>query len=207
MNAEATETQEATKASKPTTSVEKVKIGEREVEFVGKRKLLKESLFPENELPTIRLDFRNGESRLFPIPPELLHRFAAHGAEQKLGDETAGVEDIDDMVLCVDELIERLSKRAEDGTFLGEWATRREASGMAGTSVLMKALMELSNKSIDEVKAFLKNKTQADKLALRNSAKVKPIIERLEAEKLSKASKVDTDALLGELGEAEVAAA
>jgi len=53
------------------------------------------------------------------------------------------------------------------------------------------------------VKAFLKTKTPADKLALRNSPKLKPIIERLEADKLSKLQKVDTDALLGELGTAE----
>lgn len=203
MNAEATEvTSEAKTSKKP--EVEKVKIGEREVEFAGKRKMLKESFFPEDgSPPVIRLDFRNGESREFKIPSELLYRFAAHGAEQKLGDETAGETDVDDMVLSVDELIERLSKRDEDGTFKGEWTVRREAGGMAGTSVLMKALAELSGKPLEEVKSFLKTKSPAEKMALRNSAKVKPIIDRLESEKLAKAQKVDTDSLLSELGGAE----
>lgn len=194
----------STGSKKPESETVKLSDG-RTVEFVGKRRLLKESLFPEGQLPQVRLDFRNGETRLFQIPQELLYRFAAHGAEQKLGDETAGEEDIDDMVMAVDAIIERLSKRNADGGFAGEWSTVRQG-GMSGTSVLMKALMEFSSKSKEEVMAFLKDKTPADKIALRNSAKLKPIVERLESEKLAKASKVDTDALLAGLGGAPAAA-
>lgn len=163
----------------------------RKVDFAGKRKLIKESVFDEGGHPSIRLDFRNGETRTFHLPKGLLMKFAAHGAEQKYGDETAGVTDIDDMVLAVDELHERLSK--------GEWATRREGSGMAGTSVLLRALVELSGKDPASIKQFLSGKTQAEKMALRNSAKVKPIVERLEAEKIAKSSHVDTESLLAEL--------
>lgn len=181
------------------SSVEKVKIGDREVDFVGKRKMLKESLFPEGQLPIVRLDFRNGESRSFQIPEELLYRFAAHGAEQKLGDETAGETDVDDMVLAVDDLISRLSKRGEDGSFQGEWNTKREGGGMSGTSVLIKALVEKTQKTTEQITAWLKDKTPAQKAALRAEATIKPIIERLEAEKLAKAEKVDTNALLGTL--------
>lgn len=188
-----TETNEAAPAApaKPAKEVEVVKIGDREVEFVGKRKLIKESLFPEGGLPQIRLDFRNGETRLFQVTPELLNRFAAHGAEQKLGDETAGTEDVDDMVLEVDALIDRLNKN--------EWSTRREGGGMSGTSVLLKALVEFSKKSVEDVKKFLTGKTPAEKMALRNSSQLKPIVEKLEAEKVAKSAKVDTEALLGQL--------
>lgn len=190
MNAEATEA--APVAAKPAKEVEVVKTSDgREVEFVGKRKLIKESLFPEGGLPQIRLDFRNGETRLFQVTPELLNRFAAHGAEQKLGDETAGTEDVDDMVLEVDALIDRLSKN--------EWSTRREGGGMSGTSVLLKALVEFSKKSVEDVKKFLTGKTPAEKMALRNSSQLKPIVEKLEAEKVAKSAKVDTEALLGQL--------
>lgn len=189
--------------------VEKVKMEDgREVEFTGKRKLLKDYIKPEDgSPPIIILDFRNGATRRFQIPPELLFDFAGHGGLQKLGDETAGIDDIDDQVLAVDELIERLSKRNEDGSFAGEWNTKREGGGMGGTSVLIKALVELSKKAEEtveqatiRVKGFLKDKSQADKMALRNSAKVKPVIDRLESEKLAKAAKVDTDALLAQLG-------
>jgi hypothetical protein len=163
----------------------------RKVEFAGKRKLLKETIIEGNDV-AVRLDFRNGETRTWYIPEALRNRCAGHGAEQKLGDETAGVEDVDDMTLAVDELIGRLDK--------GEWTTKREGGGMAGTSVLLRALVEFSGRTAEQVKEFLTGKSQAEKLALRNSPKVKPIVERLEAEKLSKAAKVDTSALLAQLG-------
>src|SRR6185369_4077604 len=97
----------------------------------------------------VRLDFRNGETRMFEVPAGLLLQFAGHGAEQKLGDETAGVDDVDDMTLAVDELIDRLNK--------GEWSMRREGTGVAGTSVLMRALVEYSGKSIEQIKEYLKD--------------------------------------------------
>lgn len=187
-------TAEAVKPTKATPEVEKVTMLDgtgRVVEFSGKRKMLKESLFPDNELPVVQLDFRNGEVRKFQIPSELLYKFAAHGAEQKLGDETAGETDVDDMVLAVDDLIERLKK--------GEWSIKREGGGMSGTSVLLKALMEKSGKTIDQVKVFLKTKSPAEKIALRNSPQLKPIVDRLEQEKLAKVAKVDTGALLAGL--------
>lgn len=160
----------------------------RVVAFPGKRKLIKESSITADGTVQLRLDFRNGESRLFTVPPVLLHKFAAHGAEQKLGDMTAGIDEVEDQVLAVDEGIDRL--------YNGEWNERREGNGMAGTSILLQALVELKGKSVDEIKAFLKPKTAAEKLALRNNAKVKPIIERLEAEKAAKKGNVDTDAML-----------
>ncbi len=162
----------------------------RTVTFVGKRKLLKETII-EGDVVKVRLDFVNGETRTFECPPELLLKAAGHGLEQKLGDETAGVPDVDDQVIAVDELIDRL--------VAGNWTTQRPSGGVAGTSVLFKALVEaFPNKAAEDLKAFLKSKTQAEKLALRASARLKPIVDRLEAEKASGA-KVDTEALLGGL--------
>lgn len=179
-------------ATKAETVVETVKMEDgRIVEFAGKRKLLKESILDKEEVQ-IRLDFRNGQTRLFTLPGLMLDRFAAHGAEQKLGDEIAGLEDIDDCVMAVDDLIDRL--------YSGEWGQKREANGMAGTSILARALCESTGKDRDTIKAFLAKKTQAEKVALRMSARIKPIVERLEAEKAAgKKSTVDTDALFGEL--------
>lgn len=173
------------------TQVETVTMTDgRVVDFAGKRKVLKTSIMDGPEVQ-VQLDFRNGQTRLFTIPGILLDRFAAHGAEQKLGDEMAGLDDIDDCVLATDELIDRL--------YGGEWSVKREGSGMAGTSILARALCEVTGKDRDTIKAFLSKKTQAEKVALRGSAKIKPVVERLEAEKASKGAKVDTDALLGEL--------
>lgn len=173
----------------------------RVVDFVGNRQLLKESIFTGDGKVQVRLDWRNGETRLVTLPDALLLKFAAHGAEQKLGDEIAGLKgengqdaDIEDKILAVDELVDRL--------YNGEWSIKREG-GIAGTSVLIRALVEMYNgaKSVEDIKVFLKPKTQAEKMALRQNARVKPIIERLEAEKASKAAqKYNTDDMLNELG-------
>lgn len=166
----------------------------RLVDFAGKRKLLKDT-FIEGSDVTIRLDFRNGETRTFKIPQELMLKFAGHGAEQKLGDEIAGVDDVEDCVLAVDDLMTRLDNK--------EWSTKSAGNGMAGTSILVRALMEFTGKTLEQIRAFLSSKNQAEKIALRNNPKVKPIVERLESEKAAKmagAAKVDTDAMLATIG-------
>lgn len=178
--------------SKVETQIETVTLTDgRIVDFAGKRKLLKESVLNADGTVAVRLDFRNGETRLFTIPGNMLAKFAAHGAEQKLGDEIAGLTDTEDCVLAVDELIDRL--------YNGEWGVKRESNGMAGTSVLVRALVEHTGKTVDAIKTFLAGKSQAEKVALRNNPKIKPIVERIEAEKASKKANVDTDAMLDAL--------
>jgi hypothetical protein len=178
------------------TTVEKVPVtmnDGRVVEFNKKQKLVKTSTIHDDGSVSTRLDFANGETRDFTAPASLLPRFAAHGIEQKLGDAIAGETDINDAVLSVDDLITRLNN--------GEWSIQRASGSFAGTSILIQALVEASGKSVDDIKAFLANKSQAEKLALRRSDKLKAIIERLEADKASKSKNtVDTDSLLGELG-------
>lgn len=166
----------------------------RTVQFNKKQKLVKTSELDDNgNFVSLRLDFVNGETRIFTPPPSLLGRFAAHGAEQKLGDAIAGENEIDDAVLSVDDLIGRLNN--------GEWTQTRAGGSFAGTSILLRALVEASGKTNEEIKAFLEGKTQAEKMALRRSDKIRPIVERLEADKAKNTkSSVDTDALLGDLG-------
>lgn len=168
----------------------------RAVPFSGKRKLAKEVL--ENG---VRFDFRNGETRTFAIPEALLLRLAIHGAAQKIGDEVAGVEEVEDMVIGVDEMIGRLSR--------GEWGATRAASGnsFAGAGVVVRAICEATGKSVDEVKSFLQRKLDTTEgltraalyASFRNPAtKTGQIIARLEADKKSKTA-VNADDLLGEL--------
>ena len=161
----------------------------RVVEFNGKRKLLKDTIVTTEQVG-VRFDFRNGETRTYIISPDLMDQMAAHGAAQKIGDETAGVTDVDDMVIGVDEIIARLEK--------GEWSARKEGGGFSGASVLMKALVEYSGKTAEEVKTYLSGLSQAEKTALRASKQLKPIVDRLEADKVTK-GKVNTDDLLAGL--------
>ena len=180
-------------AAKEETKVQTVTMTDgRSVDFPGKRRMQKESFVDDaSGAISVRLDFINGETRTFTIPEGLVAKFAAHGAEQKLGDETAGLTDVDDAVLAIDELVERLNK--------GEWGVKREGNDMSGTSVLARALVEYKNTTMEKVKTFLAGKSAAEKMALRANPGLKPIIERIEAEKAAKGTKVDTDALLNEL--------
>lgn len=163
----------------------------RIVEFGKKQRLHKNAEIGEDSI-TVRLDFRNGETRSFTVPDSLLAQFAAHGAVQKLGDAIAGEKDDDDAVLAVEELISRLEK--------GEWTATRAAGSNTGASILLKALVEATGKEVAVLKEWLGGKSQAEKLALRRSAQLKPIIDRLEAEKAKNSkSSVDTDSLLEEI--------
>ena len=185
------------KAERKTTVYKEVTMDDGTVvKFPGTRRLLKSSTVSEDGFTvTVRFDFVHGETRSFTIEANapLFARFAAHGIEQKIGDEVAGLDDVEDMVLAVDEIMDRLNG--------GEWQAKRETNGMAGISVLAKALVKASGKPAQDVVAFLKGKTNAEKLALRQSPKIKPIIEELEANKKRKPkTEVDTDSHLAELG-------
>lgn len=189
------ETQEKQVKAKAEITIVQMSDG-RSVPFSGKRKLVKEVL--ENG---VRFDFRNGETRTFALPETLIHRLALHGAAQKVGDEAAGVDEVEDMVVAIDDIIARLSR--------GEWGATRAAAGnsFSGASIVIRAICEATGKGVEEVKAFLQRKLDADAnltraalyASFRNpSSKTGQIIARLESEKKSKTA-VDADALLGEL--------
>lgn len=173
----------------------------REVEFKGKRRLLKDVTISDDGFDIeARFDVVNGETRTFKIAANkpLFARLAAHGLLQKVGDEVAGLEDPEDMVLALDEIIDRLGR--------GEWGVERakgEKSGMAGLSVLAKALVEVSGKTPEAIKDFLASKTNAEKLALRDNPSLKPVVARIEAERKPRKPKektaIDTQSMLGEL--------
>lgn len=193
------------KRAKPEVQVVKMTDG-REVSFVGKRKVLKDASVGADGFVTLRMDFRNGETRSFVCPPEMLAQFAAHGMEQKYGDELATTADKplseEDMVLAVEELDARIQR--------GEWKAVRESSGtnvVSGASVVIRAIMEATGKDAAFVKAYLEKK-QAElgitRKALYDSfknpaTKIGAIIARMEAEKLAKAQAVDADAELAAL--------
>lgn len=162
-------------------NVVKVKMDDgREVEFTGEKRLIKTSIEADGVL-AVRLDFRNGETRTHKLNPALLTKFALHGAEQKLGDEISGVKDIDDAIEAIDQLMQRLDA--------GEWTVARgEGGGLAGASILARALVEVSGQPIKAVRDYLGGLSTKVKLALREDASVKPVIQRLEAEKAARAA-------------------
>lgn len=201
---------------KAKTEVTLVKMTDgREVGFAGKRRLVKETIIDDSKIVvegdtvtlaagavSVRLDLRNGETRTYPVPNSLLARFAGHGGEQKFGDELASPADKPmseaDMIIALDDLNGRIQQ--------GEWSMAREGGGFSGASVVIRALMEVTGKPVEAVKAFLQKKLDAavakgEKLSrkdlydsFRNPAsKTGQVIERLEREERSKNIKVDAD--------------
>jgi hypothetical protein len=199
--------------------VEKVKMEDgREVEFAGKRKVLKETLIDESKIVSdgttvqveagavsVRFDVRNGATRTFALPVALLVKFAGHGAEQKYGDELAAPANNplseDDIVLALEALDARIQK--------GEWRVAKEGGGgVSGASIVIQAIVEATGKDVATVKAFLQKKLDADSTLTRQqlyasfrspTSKTGVIIRRLEEEKAAKATKVNSDELLGEI--------
>lgn len=180
----------------------------RVVTFAGKKKMVKDVLVDhEHGHVAVRFDFVNGETRTFKVGPELRLNFAGHGASQKIGDEAAGEEDVDDMIVAIDAIMERLHR--------GEWSAKREGSGdgFSGASVVIRAIAEVTGKDAAAVKAFLDGKlaqaeAKGEKLSrqelyksFRNpNSKTGQVILRMEQEKAAKSNKVNADELLGELG-------
>ena len=127
-----------------------------------------------------------------PRDSALFVKAAAHGLDQKYGDEFAGLDDVEDCVEAFEALAARISR--------GEWTEKRVSDGMAGTSLLVRALAEVSGKPLDEVKAKLADATKEQKAAVSRQAKVAAVIAKLKLERDTKKGKaVDADAALSEL--------
>lgn len=190
----------------------------RVVQFAGKRKVIKETLVDEARIEvdeasglvqmqsgavSIRMDFRNGETRTYVLPLSLLAQFAGHGAEQKYGDELASPASNpmseDDMVIATDDLDAQIQK--------GEWGKGRASGGggVSGASLVVQAIMEATGKDLATVKAYLQKKIDSDENLTRRAlydsfrvagTKTGVIIKRMEDAKLAKNAKVDADAEL-----------
>lgn len=173
---------------KKEVKVTKVKLLDgREAEFTGEKRLLKTSLQNPDGSLQVRLDFVNGETRLHTLRPDMVAQYALHGAEQKLGDEIAGIKGIDDAVEAVDQLMLRLDT-GPDG-----WLKERDSSGMAGASILAKALVKVTGQDIVTVRKYLAGLDTKTKLAMRLDPSVSPTIKQLEQEALERAAAAGKD--------------
>lgn len=214
-------TEQTAVSSKKVTEYEEVTMADdRVVKFAGKRKVNKETIIDPAciaqdgdllQLTTgaikLRMDFRNGETRLINIPLSLLARFAGHGAEQKYGDELASPADkpltVEDMVVAIDDLDSVIQS--------GSWGRERAAGGgaVSGASVVVQAIMQVTGKDAAFVKAFLQKKLDADPALTRRAlydsfsaegTKTCDVIRKLEAAKSAKNAKVDANAELEAMG-------
>jgi len=122
-----------------------------------------------------------------------------HGLKQKLVDaaaisrnpETGRAASVEDKYQAVKTVYDRL--------LAGQWNAPREGGGTTG-GLLLQALCRLlaGRKTVEELKAFLADRSDAEKAALRKNPRVARIILDIRAEQ-DKAAGIDTDAMLDEL--------
>lgn len=195
----------ATAAKAPKKEVVRTKVAMadgREVEFAGKQRMKKETVI-DGDTATTTFDFINGETLIFQIRrgDDLTMKLAGHGVEQKVGDETSGDESVDDMVLHVQKMLDRLSK--------GEWGRERSAGdSFAGASLVIKGVALALEWDVPRVKAWLDKKLESDPKLTRQAlykamrhpdTKSGKIIAKLEAEKQRKEAALDADDVLAEM--------
>lgn len=159
-------------------------------EFGEKAKVKKQSSIDGSKV-VVKFVFRNGAVRSTEFAPDhaLFVRLAQHGADQKIGDEFAGLDDPEDCVVAFEQISERLQA--------GEWSEKKQSEGLAGSSMLARALAEVTGKPLADVKAKLATTPNEVKKAMGLQKEVKAVIERIKAERDErKGNKVDADAAL-----------
>lgn len=209
MNAPETVAVEA-KPKKAATEYVSVKMTDgRKIDFPKSRKTSKTiEVDTQTGAVSVRFDFVNGETRTLNIgelSAETALYAAGHGISQKVGDSYASCKEVDDMVLAVDEMFAQLKTE-------GWRAASEPGDSTAGASIVIKALAEVTGKTIQQIKDFLQKKldeakAREEKLSrqdlynsFRAPGKVADVIKRMEDEKLAKSTKADAGALLNELG-------
>lgn len=156
----------------------------------------------DNRPCALQLKFANGQELVITagqLSNHVIEYAVFHGLKQKLVDaaaisrnpETGRAATVEDKYQAVKTVFDRL--------LVGQWNATREGGGATG-GLLLQALVRMyaGRKTPDELKAFLVDKTDAEKTALRKNPRVAAIIEEIRAE-TGKAASIDTDELLGEL--------
>ena len=170
----------------------------REVQFPGDTKAVTTLLKADGsdaeeqaDVAGIRFDFRNGETLTATAEDAakwgLTTRFVVHGLSQKIRDNYASVKEVDDAWEATNQLLMQLTK--------GTWSER--ATGEAGAGVLLRALVETTGQTPEDVRNILASLSASEKIFLRNSDELRPIITRLEAQR---AGAVDKATVLGKFG-------
>ena len=150
----------------------------------------------------LHLNFANGQELAITasqLTNSIMEYAIFHGLKQKLVDaaaisrnpETGRAASVEDKYQAVKVVYDRL--------LAGQWNAAREGGGATG-GLLLQALVRMyaGRKTADELKAFLADKSDAEKTALRKNPRVATIIDEIRAEQ-GKAADIDTDELLGEL--------
>lgn len=138
----------------------------------------------------VRFDFPNGVSILFDLAlcdDKTQALLKAHGASQKIGDESADLDSVDQCIAATDAMIARL---------YGGTAFERLGGGGFVDNTLIQALVNLGADR-EEATETVKAATSAERAALRQVPQIKAEIDKIDA---AKTKDVDVSKLLGKFG-------
>jgi len=157
---------------------------------------------------TLTLTFINGKEIVIDantLSEEIRNQALLHGLKQTLVDaaaisrnlDTGASASVDDKYNAVRKIADRLTA---DGAKWNEGrAAGSEPSPTAGVNnILLRALMKMTGRDMEYVKAYLGNKTKEQRAALRKNPRVVQIMAELSAATV--VNGVNTDELLEELG-------
>lgn len=166
----------------------------RVVKFPESTKAKKEVLEDAQGKPIgVRFDFASGDSDTITLEDlvawGLFERSAVHGISQKGGDSYAGDKDAADAYESYMEVRTQIAS--------GKWTEGGVGGAGAGSSILLKALVEATGQTIEAVRTTLATLSQKEKLVLRGDPTLAPIIQRLEAEKVGGVNRADVAAKFG----------
>lgn len=170
----------------------------RVVEFPAKRRKLSHGEYKDGAVH-IRMDWENGQTLRFTQSASGLTGVAAlaivHGFEQKLGDESAGVEKIDDAIEGTRQLITRLQA--------GDWNTKADPNSLAGAGLLVRAMARaFPEQPVEAARTFVGTLTPKERTAMLGDERIAPHVKAIRAEDEGKAAKeVKTSDLLAKFGQ------
>jgi hypothetical protein len=152
---------------------------------------------------TVTFSFQDGHAitaTTIGLDATIIDRLALHGLKQKLADAMA--IPCDTVTGKSASLTDKrqAAEKVWNNLLEGSWGITREGSGEPKGGYLFTALVELyqGKKTVEDVQKFLAGCDKKKQAALREDKRVKPIIDRLKAER-AKATDIDTDELLAGL--------
>lgn len=129
------------------------------------------------------------------LTSEIQHTLMMHGLKQKVCDGSAIARDPKTGRSASIEEKYAAMRAIADMLQSGAWTMRKEGDGSAKGGLLFRALCEVyTTRTPAQIREWLDGKSGEEKKALALVPKIKAVIDRLEAEKVSKG--IDTDSLL-----------
>jgi hypothetical protein len=131
---------------------------------------------------TLVLSFINGQKihvDTAALPPNIICQAIAHGLKQKLVDAAAISRDPENGRAATPDTKYNAVLEVATRLTLGEWNKRREGGGQSGGLLYRALCIIYADKTPEQIKDWLDNKTDKQKAAMRANAKIAAEIEKL----------------------------